>query len=132
MHASAFALKARKGIVHALICYQTAVDAKKAVASSLHEAHLAPPFGREPEVIAVGPRIVRRKGRRDGWVRKTADAPELLAHNVLLESELTRIGNVLPLTPATYTEVRTKRLYAVARRLKDLDNSPHRDACPTA
>ena len=79
-------------------------------------------------MIAVGPWIVRRKHRRDGRVRKTADTPELLAHNVLLESELTGISDVLPLTAATYTEVRTKRLHAVGRRLKDLHNSPHRDA----
>jgi len=125
VHASAFTLKARKGIIHPLIGYQAAVHAKKAVASPLHEPDFAPPFRCEPDVIAIAPRVLGGESRRDGRVFKATDPPQLLAHDMLLEGELAGIGDVLPLTTAADTEVRTKGLDAIGRGIVDFDDPAH-------
>jgi len=132
MHASAFTLNTRESIVHALVSYKAAVNAKKPVASSLHEAHFAPPFCGEPDMVSVAPRVVRGNSGRDGRVTEPADPPELLANNMLLKSELPGIGDVLPLATPAGAEVGTRRLDPIRGRRQDLHSSPHRDASTAA
>ena len=132
VHASAFTLKAGESIIYVVVSYEAMVDAQKPVASSLHEAHVAPTFCREPQMVAIPPGIFRRNSGRDGRVDEPPYPPQLLPHDVLLKSELTGISDVLPLATATGAEVWTRCVNAIRRRLENFHNAPHRHACTTA
>src|SRR2546428_106727 len=69
-------------------------EEKRGCSPSPHDPPPPPLWGRGGGVCGDGTCLPRRKRGGGGGFKKTADTPELLAHNVLLESELTGISDV--------------------------------------
>jgi hypothetical protein len=113
VHSTAFALQNRYCLIDAVVGYQTAVYAQKPVAAALDETDFSHALSREADVIAIAPWIVSANRIRDWRLQESSDAAQLLAHDMLLERKLTRVGDMLPLAPATFAKVGARRLHPV-------------------
>jgi hypothetical protein len=132
VQSAAFTLQSRNCLVDSMVGDKAPVYPQETVAPALDETDLTSALGGETDVIAVTPGIVGADGCGHRGFSETADAAQLLLHDVPFEGKLMGIGNVLPLTAATLAEVRTGRLDSVRRRRQHLDDAPNRDSCPPA